>query len=154
MQNRRSGKDRRGGAERRQAKKKSWLMCIQLMEKRGGMDQRSGLDRRVDYSSEYHHEALIEISKRGMIKSWDSSKAKMTYLWQTGIKAITFANFQKGKAVQVILNRPGGRLVLPGRVLRMQKLFTEHGFATEMDVQFDRLDDFKRAVINQILWGD
>lgn len=150
----RSGKDRRVDHERRHAKKSLWIMAISLLEKRGGMDRRSGLDRRTSVSADFRKEGLIEITQKGMIRRWDPVKAKMTYLWDSGLKAIAFADFKKGSAVEVLLNTHQGRIALPGHVLRIQKVFTEHGFATEMDVQFEALDDYKRALINQILWGD
>ena len=129
-------------------------MSIGLLEKRGPLDRRSGLDRRGDLSNTYRREAIVEITKKTMIKHWDSAKAKMTYLWDTGLKAIAFANFEKGRAVEVLINTHQGRLALPGHVLRLQKVFTERGFATEMDIQFEHMDDRKRALINQIIWGD
>ncbi len=154
MQEKRTGNDRRAASERRLGSKKPWLMRISLIEKRGGLDRRSGLDRRAELSSDYHHEAIIEVTKKGMIKHWDSAKAKMTYLWDTGLKAITFADFHKGRAVEVTVNTHQEKLVLLGHVLRIQKIFTERGFATEMDIQFESMDDRKRAFINQIIWGD
>ena len=154
MEERRAGKDRRERADRRQGKIKPWIMSISLIEKRSGLDQRSGLDRRGNLSAEYHHEALIEIAQKRMIKRWDSAKAKMTYLWDSGLKAITFSDFQKGKLVEVKVPFHQGILTLPGHVLRFQKVFTQRGFATEMEIQFETLNDHKRAVLNQIIWGD
>ena len=154
MEEKRSGKERRNRSERRLLPKKSWFMSIRLVEKRDGMDRRSGLDRRFQLASDYRREAIVEIVQKGMIKRWDCAKAKMTYFWDTGLKAITFANFQKGKAVEVAVETHQGRLFLPGHVLRMQKIFTQRGFATEMDVQFEAMDDHKRALINELIWGD
>ncbi len=151
---RRKGKDRRAASERRHAIKKIWFMSIGLVEKRGPLDRRAGLDRRQDFRGQYRREAIIEVKHRGIIKSWDCSKAKMTYLWDSGLEAITFAPFQKGKAVEVVVHTHQGRLAIAGYVLRVQKLFTDHGFATQMDVQFNGIDDHKRAVIHQMLWGD
>ena len=150
----RAGKDRRADADRRGVKKKVWFMTIGLVDKRGPLDRRAGLDRREDLTADFRREALVQISRKGMIKHWDSAKAKMTYLWDTGMKVITFSSFEKGAAVEVTVNTHQGRMVLPGHVLRFQKLFTEHGFATEMEVQFEALNDSKRALINELIWGD
>jgi hypothetical protein len=150
----RSGKERRSSAERRKATHKTKFMTIALLSHRADMTRRGGLDRREEWKSSYHKQALVEISQRALIKRWDSAKGKMTYLWDSGLKAITFAACQVGDAVEVTIHTHQGDLLMPGRVHHIQKIFTEHGFAAEMDVQFDAIDDFKRALINQIIWGD
>ncbi len=154
MQERRFGKDRRAGGDRRTDGHAPWLIRLKLVDKRGSLDRRAGLDRRASLRSDFHHEGIIEIRQKRMIKSWDCAKAKMTYLWDTGLEAITFARFKEGAAVEVSLTTPQGVMSLSGHVLRYRKVFTERGFATEMDVQFDVVSDHQKAVINQIIWGD
>jgi len=152
---RRGGKDRRGSGNRRHAIRK-FFMSLKLCDRRGALDRRGGLDRREGLAKSYQKEMIIRILKRSIIKNWDPEKAKMTYLWDKGLRAITFEQFKTGQDLDVEIALPGvrNRLVLRAKVTRTRKVFTEHGFATEMDVQFVGATDKDILEINNLIWSE
>jgi len=152
---RRSGKDRRGETGRRHGARK-FFMSLKICNRRSDCDRRVGLDRREGLAKSYQKDMIIKILKRSIIKNWDPDKAKMTYLWGKGLRAITFEKFQVGQDIDVEIALPGvrNRLKVRGKVMRTKKVFTEHGFATEMDVQFIGISDKDLVEINNLIWSD
>jgi hypothetical protein len=152
---RRSGKERRGAGPRRGGAKR-FFMSLKLCDRRASFDRRGGLDRREGLARSFQKEMIIKILKRSIVKGWNPDKAKMTYLWDKGLRAVTFERFGAGQGVEVEIALPGvrNRLVLRGKVMKTKKVFTEHGFATEMDVQFIGTTDADILEINNLIWSD
>ena len=151
----RSGKDRRGGLSRRHVKG-GFFMLLKCFDRRDVVDRRGGLDRREELAKNFHKEMIVKIFKTSVIKKWDPEKAKMTYLWDKGLRAVSFKSFQTGQDVSVEIALPGVRnhLMLSGKITRTKKVFTERGFATEMDVQFFNIGEKEIVEINNLIWSD
>ncbi|HRZ86925.1 MAG TPA: hypothetical protein P5287_03835 [bacterium] len=152
---RRTAKQRRESANRRRTAAKSLLRALTLTERRKRDERRAGLDRREELAKGYQKEQIIRIHDRSLIKR-DPEKAKMTYIWEKGLRAISFRDFKIGDKVDVAITLPGYRrkLRLSGSVMRTRKVFTDHGFATEVDVKFQSIGDKEKLEINNLLWSD
>ncbi|MDP8262227.1 MAG: hypothetical protein P9M13_02865 [Candidatus Ancaeobacter aquaticus] len=151
----RNGTERRG-TPRRKPIKVGLLNRLRIVYRRTGGDRRSGLDRRDGISSEYRKDLIIKVTKKFLLMTKQPEKAKMTYIWRTGLRAITFETVKARQVLEISIQRTPEEqpLILLGKILKTRKIFTEHGFATEADVQFCDLTEHQKKVIKDLIWSD
>ncbi|MFC2149105.1 hypothetical protein ACFLQ8_00215 [Candidatus Auribacterota bacterium] len=161
MTDRKADHEKRTGNERRKIsrrsqKKTGLLNGLKIVHRRAGLDRRIGLDRRGEFSKGYRRELIIKISRKHFAKADESEKAKMLTIWHKGLRAVTFEKVGKGDDVKVFINIPNEKdpIILNGIIYRTNKIYTEHGFATEAIVQFHDLTGEDIKEINNIIWNE